>query len=72
MFRPTDGSDLKSCCQPKHFPSAALATPKREGGSRVWLPRNPLYLNDAQTVLLTRLDDPRNLRASHTAFCQQR
>ena len=27
--------------------------------ARVWLPRNPLFLNDAQTVLLTRPDDAR-------------
>src|SRR5262245_19406159 len=27
--------------------------------ARVWLPRNPLYVNDAQTVLLTRHDDAR-------------
>jgi Family of unknown function (DUF6152) len=27
--------------------------------ARVWLPRNPLYMNDTQTVLLTRPDDPR-------------
>jgi hypothetical protein len=27
--------------------------------ARVHPPRNPLYLNDAQTVLLTRPDDPR-------------
>ena len=27
--------------------------------ARVWPPRNPLFLNDAQTVLLTRPDDPR-------------
>ena len=27
--------------------------------ARVWPPRNPLYLNDAQTVLLTRPDDVR-------------
>jgi len=27
--------------------------------ARVWLPRNPLYVNDAQTVLLTRPDDTR-------------
>jgi Family of unknown function (DUF6152) len=26
---------------------------------RVWPPRNPLFLNDAQTVLLTRPDDAR-------------
>jgi len=27
--------------------------------ARVWPPRNPLFLNDAQTVLLTRPDDSR-------------
>jgi hypothetical protein len=27
--------------------------------ARVWPPRNPLFLNDAQTVLLTRPDDAR-------------
>jgi hypothetical protein len=27
--------------------------------ARVWPPRKPLFLNDAQTVLLTRLDDVR-------------
>jgi len=27
--------------------------------ARVWPPRNPLFLNDAQTVLLTRADDAR-------------
>jgi Family of unknown function (DUF6152) len=27
--------------------------------ARVWPPRNPLYMNDAQTVLLTRPDDAR-------------
>ena len=27
--------------------------------ARVWLPRNPLFLNDVQTVLLTRPDDAR-------------
>jgi Family of unknown function (DUF6152) len=27
--------------------------------ARVWPPRNPLFLNDAQAVLLTRLDDAR-------------
>ncbi len=27
--------------------------------ARVWLPRNPLFLNDVQTVLLTRPDDVR-------------
>jgi hypothetical protein len=27
--------------------------------ARVWPPRNPLFLNDVQTVLLTRLDDAR-------------
>jgi hypothetical protein len=27
--------------------------------ARVWPPRNPLFLNDAQTVLVTRPDDPR-------------
>jgi hypothetical protein len=28
--------------------------------ARVWPPRNPLFLNDAQTVLLTRPDDARH------------
>ena len=27
--------------------------------ARVWLPRNPLFINDAQTILLTRPDDAR-------------
>jgi hypothetical protein len=27
--------------------------------ARVWLPRNPLFVNDAETVLLTRPDDAR-------------
>ena len=27
--------------------------------ARVWPPRNPLFLNDVQTVLLTRPDDAR-------------
>jgi Family of unknown function (DUF6152) len=31
--------------------------------ARVWPPRNPLYMNDAQTVLLTRPDDAR--KSSH-------
>jgi hypothetical protein len=31
--------------------------------ARVWPPRNPLYVNDAQTVLLTRPDDAR--KSSH-------
>jgi hypothetical protein len=31
--------------------------------ARVWPPRNPLFLNDAQTVLLTRANDPR--KSSH-------
>jgi hypothetical protein len=31
--------------------------------ARVWPPRNPLFLNDAQTVLLTRPDDAR--KSSH-------
>ena len=39
---------LKERLQPGIFISA-----------RVWLPRNPLFLNDAQTVLLTRPDDAR-------------
>ena len=34
-------------------------TPGTPISARVWLPRNPLYLNDAQTVLLTRPDDAR-------------
>ena len=34
-------------------------TPGTPIAARVWLPRNPLYLNDTQTVLLTRRDDPR-------------
>ncbi|HEU4687672.1 MAG TPA: DUF6152 family protein [Vicinamibacterales bacterium] len=34
-------------------------TPGTFISARVWLPRNPLYLNDAQTVLLTRPDDAR-------------
>ena len=31
--------------------------------ARVWPPRSPLYMNDAQTVLLTRPDDAR--KSSH-------
>jgi hypothetical protein len=27
--------------------------------ARVWPPRNPLFVNEAQTLLLTRLDDAR-------------
>ena len=34
-------------------------TPGAVISARVWLPRNPLYVNDAQTVLLTRPDDAR-------------
>lgn len=34
-------------------------TPGISISARVWLPRNPLYLNDTQTVLLTRPDDAR-------------
>jgi hypothetical protein len=34
-------------------------TPGVSISARVWLPRNPLYLNDTQTVLLTRPDDAR-------------
>jgi hypothetical protein len=28
--------------------------------ARVWPPRNPLFVNDAETVLLTRSDDPKH------------
>jgi hypothetical protein len=32
-------------------------TPGASISARVWPPRNPLFLNDAQTVLLARPDD---------------
>ena len=34
-------------------------TPGTPISARAWPPRNPLYLNDVQTVLLTRPDDAR-------------
>ena len=34
-------------------------TPGTPISARVWPPRNPLFLNDVQTVLLTRPDDAR-------------
>jgi hypothetical protein len=33
--------------------------------ARAWPPRNPLYVNDVQTVLLTKPEDPR--KSSHIA-----
>jgi hypothetical protein len=37
--------------------------PGTQISARVWPPRNPLFLNDVQTVLLTRPDDAR--KSSH-------
>ena len=52
---------------PRFFARKRAATGRLDEGAadtgrldlRVWPPRNPLFLNDAQTVLLTRPDDAR-------------
>lgn len=48
-----------SCCARVTAEMRERLKPGTPIAARVWPPRNPLFLNDAQTVLLTRPDDAR-------------